>query len=79
MAARKLRPRHQEDIKKKIQTTQLINRLQNHIDGLIEMTGTQVDAAKFLINKTLSNAPTVTDNSTTIDGELDMSINVRFK
>jgi hypothetical protein len=67
MAAR-LRARHQDEIKAKIQTSQLINRLQNHIDGQIEMSSTQVDAAKFLINKTLSNAPSLNEHSGT-DGE----------
>lgn len=62
MAAR-LRAKHQEEIKAKIQTSQLINRLQNHIDGQIEMSSTQVDAAKFLINKTLSNAPSLNEHS----------------
>lgn len=58
MAARTLRPFHQEEVKAKIQASQLINRLQNHIDGKIEMTPTQVDAAKFLLNKRLGNAAT---------------------
>ena len=75
MAAR-LRPKHQNDIKSKIQTSQLINRLTNHIDGTIELTSTQVDAIKFLVNKTLSNAPTLTDNKTEFNG--DMNINVKF-
>jgi hypothetical protein len=66
MAAR-LKPKHQEDIKAKIQTSQLINRLNNHIDGSIELSSTQIDAAKFLINKMLSNAPTVTNSTTTIE------------
>ena len=75
MAAR-IKKAHQEDVKSKIQTSQLINRLTNHIDGTIELSSTQVDAIKFLVNKTLSNAPTVTDNKTEFSG--DMNINVKF-
>jgi len=70
MAARTLRPNHQADIKAKIQTTQLINRLNKHIDGEIELTNTQIDAIKFLINKTLSNAPTEIDQNITGDLEI---------
>ena len=33
MATRTLRPRHQEDIKLKIQSSQLVNLLQNHALG----------------------------------------------
>jgi hypothetical protein len=57
MAAR-LRPRHQEDIKKKIQVANIITRLQKHINGEVEMSSTQVTSAKILLDKSLSNAPT---------------------
>jgi hypothetical protein len=73
MAAR-IRKNHQEDVKAKIQTSQLINRLVNHIDGAIELTSTQVDAIKFLVNKTLSNAPTVTDNKTEHLGDFNFEV-----
>ena len=68
--AERLRPRHQQEIKDKIQTSQLINRLNKHIDGEIELSASQVDAIKFLVNKTLSNAPIISDNKTTLEGEL---------
>lgn len=67
MAAR-LNRRHSDEIRAKIQTSQLINRLQKHIDGELELSSTQIDAAKFLINKTLSNAPTQIEQS--IEGEI---------
>jgi hypothetical protein len=58
MAAR-LRPRHQEDVKQKIRATQLVNFLQDHaLDGKEVAQPTRIDAAKFLLNKLLSNAPT---------------------
>lgn len=52
MAARKesrLRTKHREAI----QTSMLINRLQDHALGKVEMTATQVRAAESLIRKRL--------------------------
>ncbi len=57
MAAR-LRLKHQEEVKEKIRASQLQNRLLDHISGKIELTQSQVDACKFLLNKIVSNAPT---------------------
>jgi hypothetical protein len=57
MAVR-LNPRNAESTKQKIQVTKLIQRLQNHALGQIEMTTTQIDAAKFLLNKRIPNPPT---------------------
>lgn len=73
MAAR-LKAKHQDDVRTKIQTSQLINRLNKHIDGSIELSSTQIDAAKFLINKTLSNAPTVTENTTELNGNIKFEV-----
>lgn len=70
MARRTLRPRHQEEIKAKIQTSQLMNRLEKHALGLNNMTNTQIDAAKFLLNKTLSNAPTEVKQETVMDATI---------
>ena len=74
MAARTLRPKHQEEVKTKIQTSQLINLLQNHALGLTEneLKPSQLDAAKFLLNKTLSNAPTEVAQTTQLTGELEV-------
>ena len=58
MAARKLRPRHQDDIRQKIQASVLVNRLTRHVKGEVEMTASQVSAARVLLDKALSNAPT---------------------
>lgn len=54
MAAR-LRKTHQEDVKTKIQATQLINFLQNHALNGDEASSTRIDAAKFLLNKIIAN------------------------
>lgn len=70
MAAR-LNRLHQEQCKEKIKTSQLINRLQNHALGEIEMTSTQLDAAKFLLNKQISNAAQIVES--TVDANVTVS------
>jgi len=58
MAAR-LRRSHQEDVRAKIQTSQLINRLTDHALGVVELSATQVRAIEILIKKTLPDLQTV--------------------
>lgn len=53
MAGRKRGFRHPEEVREKIQASNLINRLADHIDGKTKMTTTQVNAAKVLLNKIL--------------------------
>ena len=50
MAAR-LRPRHQDEVRSKIQASQLVNRLSNHVFGKVELSATQVRAAEVLLRK----------------------------
>lgn len=57
MAAR-LNRLHSDAVRTKIKCSQIINRLQDHIDGKVELTTSQVNAAKILLDKSLSNAPT---------------------
>ena len=54
MAAR-LRKTHQEEVRTKIQTTQLINRLQGCADGKVQLAPVQVQAIKILLDKSLPN------------------------
>lgn len=66
MAAR-LRTTHQEDVRKKIQASQLINFLQNHaLKGDSEVAQSRIDAAKFLLNKSIANP--ATDNNVNHSG-----------
>lgn len=58
MAARKLRTRHQDDIRAKIQASVVIERLTRHVKGELELSPAQVSSAKVLLDKSLSNAPT---------------------
>lgn len=71
MAVR-LNPRNAESTRQKIQTTQLVKRLQDHALGKIEMTATQIDSAKFLINKRMPNPPEQKDVN--LNGNLNVTI-----
>jgi hypothetical protein len=51
MAARTLRPKHTDEIRNKIRASQLVNRLENHVFGEVEMNSTQVTAALGLLKK----------------------------
>jgi len=55
MAASKARLRltHQIDVRNKIRATQLINRLQNYVDGEVSLEPGQVTAIKVLLGKVL--------------------------
>jgi hypothetical protein len=44
-----------EACRAKIKTTSIINRLQSHLSGEIELTATQVRCAEILLNKSLAN------------------------
>lgn len=58
MAAR-LNKLHQADVRAKIQTSQLINRLTDHAHGKVELTNTQVRAIEILLKKTIPDLSAV--------------------
>lgn len=58
MAAR-LRPRHQDEVRAKIQASQLINRLTNHAFGEVELSTTQVKAIEILLKKSIPDLTAV--------------------
>jgi hypothetical protein len=58
MAAR-LRKTHQDDVRAKIQASQLINRLQKQALGKTELTRNQIDAIKILLGKVLPDLKAV--------------------
>ena len=77
MAAR-LNKLHQEDIRKKIQTSQLINVLQNHaLKGEGDISPTRMKAIEILLRKSIADLSAVT-----ISGDeqnpLNMGIRVTF-
>ena len=51
MAARTLRPKHSDEVRAKIQASQLINRLYDHVLGKCEMSPTKFNSAKILLAK----------------------------
>ena len=51
MAARINKPNHEEKTKKLIQATQLLNRLISHANGEVDLTQSQINAAKIVIGK----------------------------
>jgi hypothetical protein len=57
MAARKRRTTLSSEWRERIQTSMLINHLQNHVFGRCEMTSVQVRATLSLLKKTLPDLP----------------------
>lgn len=49
----RLRKMHQDDVRAKIQTSQLINRLEKHALGEVDLSPTQVRAIEVLMKKVL--------------------------
>jgi hypothetical protein len=67
MAARKTKIRHDDETRLKIKTSQLMNRLQDHGLGLVEMTSTQVRAIEIALRKVLPDLSSVeSKNETTV-------------
>ena len=58
-AAKRLRHRHQDEVREKIKVSNIIDRLEKHIDGLIELTATQVASARILLDKSLPSVNAV--------------------
>jgi hypothetical protein len=57
--ATRLRKMHQDDVRAKIQTSQLVNRLEDHALGVVELSATQIKAIEVLIRKTLPDLSSV--------------------
>jgi len=59
MPARIRKIRHDEDTRTRIKVGNIINRLQKHVDGEIDMSATQLRAAEILLRKTLPDLTSV--------------------
>lgn len=55
MARRTLKVQHDDETRARIKASQLINRLQGHVDGKVKMDATQIQAARILLDKVLPN------------------------
>lgn len=73
MAAR-LRAKHQDEVRTKIQTSQLINRLQEHALGDVELTPTRIKAIEVLLKKTLPDL-----SATEITGDPESPLESRIE
>ena len=59
MAGRPIGKLHQDDVRRKIQTSQLINRLTDHALGTVELSNTQVRAIEILLKKSIPDLSSV--------------------
>jgi hypothetical protein len=63
MAAR-LNRRQQDSVRENIRASQIVNRLQDHIHGKVELSTTQIQAARILLDKCVPNLSSVDQNVT---------------
>ena len=73
MAARVNKIRHDDETRAKIQTSQLINRLQDHVFGQVDLKPTQVQSALGLLKKTIPDLSQSDVNHTVKRGAIDYS------
>lgn len=59
MAKRTLRPKHSDEIRAKIQASQLVNRLTDHAFGKVELSGTQIKSIEILLRKSVPDLSSV--------------------
>jgi len=70
MAGRPINKLHQEDVRKKIQVSQLLNVLQNHALGITEdLSPTRMKAIEILLRKSMPDMASVT-----ISGDQDQPL-----
>ena len=72
MAAR-LNRMHQDSVREKIKASQIINRLQDHVKGDIELSTTQVQSARILLDKSVSSL-----HSTELSGEVQLATPIEW-
>jgi hypothetical protein len=65
MAARTRKILHDDETRARIQVSQIINRLEKHILGLIELSPTQVRSAEILLKKRIPDLSS-TENKTEV-------------
>lgn len=69
MAGRPMNKLHQDDVRKKIQASQLLNRLTDHAFGEVELSQSQIKAIEILLKKSLPDLTSVTlENGTDENG-----------
>jgi hypothetical protein len=63
-------PAQADEWRKKIQVSQLVNRLRDHATGKVEMSATQVQAARILLAKTIPDMKAIEHS-----GEVEHKVN----
>lgn len=58
MAAR-IRKHHQDEVRARIQTSQLVNRLTDHALGEVELSATQIRAIEILLKKSIPDLSSI--------------------
>jgi hypothetical protein len=61
---------HQDDVRAKIQATKLVNRLQDHALGTVELSATQIKCAEILLKKSVSDLTSVAHTGEGGDGPI---------
>jgi hypothetical protein len=76
--AERLRKRHQDEVRTKIQTSQLINVLQDHaLNGQTEIPPSRMKAIEILLRKSLPDLSS-TEISGVDGGEIPLGIGILF-
>jgi hypothetical protein len=73
MAGRPLGKRHQDDVRAKIQASQIITRLQSAFEGTIELSQVQVNIGKSLLDKVLPDLKAV-EHSGDVDNPISHQV-----
>lgn len=68
-----LNRKHSTIARQKIQTTMIVTRLQNHLAGKCDLSTTQVQAARILLDRTI---PTLTSTELTGRDGKDLAVHV---
>jgi len=77
-AGRKMGTRHQDDVRAKIQTSNIIHRLTQGFNGEVELTTQQINIAKTLLDKSLPSLIATEISGAGEDGEIKSSLTVNF-
>jgi hypothetical protein len=74
MAARIRKIRHDDETRLKIQVSQLINRLQDHVLGQVDLTPSQIQAAQILLKKALPDLQAMELQGVGEDGSIPVTL-----
>lgn len=77
MAGRPMNKLHQDDVRKKIQASQLLNRLTDHAFGEVELSQSQIKAIEILLRKSLPDLSSITISGDA-DNPLQHNLTVNF-